>query len=252
MRTRAPAAAVLLAALGLGATGCGAGGDPATVLDVHAAASLTGTFTELAEQFEAQHPGVEVSLSFAGSSTLVQQLTEGAPADVLATADERSMAGAVAAGLVDGEPEVFATNVLTVVVPAGNPAGVASFRELAEPGVQVVVCAPQVPCGAATSRILGSTGLHLRPASEESKVTDVLGKVASGEADAGIVYVTDAAGSDDVEAVAIPAEDNTATSYLVAVLADSSVPVQARRYVDAVLTDAATDGHLREAGFGAP
>ena len=102
MRTRAPAAAVLLAALGLGATGCGAGGDPATVLDVHAAASLTGTFTELAEQFEAQHPGVEVSLSFAGSSTLVQQLTEGAPADVLATADERSMAGAVAAGLVDG------------------------------------------------------------------------------------------------------------------------------------------------------
>ncbi|MFE7629316.1 molybdate ABC transporter substrate-binding protein, partial [Kocuria sp. NPDC057446] len=189
---------VLLAALGVGATGCGdGGGAPGTVLDVHAAASLRDAFTELAGQFEAQHPEVEVSLSFAGSSTLVQQLAEGAPGDVLATADERSMAGAVAAGLVAGEPEVFASNVLTVVVPAGNPAGVRSFRDLAEPGVQVVVCAPQVPCGAAAEQVEEASGVRLSPVSEEGAVTDVLGKVTSGQADAGLVYATDARAAGD-------------------------------------------------------
>lgn len=252
MRTRAPAAAVLLAALGLGATGCGAGGDPATVLDVHAAASLTGTFTELAEQFEAQHPGIEVSLSFAGSSTLVQQLTEGAPADVLATADERSMAGAVAAGLVDGEPEVFATNVLTVVVPAGNPAGVASFRELAEPGVQVVVCAPQVPCGAAGERVQEFSGVRLSPVSEEGSVTDVLGKVASGQADAGVVYRTDVTSAgDQVEEIEIPDADRAVNRYPISVLTDSEDQDLAQEFSDFVRSDTGRE-RLEQEGFGAP
>ncbi|WIG17759.1 molybdate ABC transporter substrate-binding protein [Kocuria rosea] len=252
MRTRAPASAVLLAALGLGATGCGTGGDPATVLDVHAAASLTGTFTELAERFEAQHPGVEVSLSFAGSSTLVQQLTEGAPADVLATADERSMAGAVAAGLVDGEPEVFATNVLTVVVPAGNPAGVASFRDLAEPGVQVVVCAPQVPCGAARERVQEFSGVRLSPVSEEGSVTDVLGKVVSGQADAGLVYATDARSAGDaVEVVEVPQAAQAVTRSPVAALADSEEPELARQFTELVAGDRGREV-LAGAGFGAP
>lgn len=223
-----------------------------TTLTVFAAASLKRPLDAIAAGFEQEHDGVDVVLSYAGSSDLVAQLREGAEADVLLTADEATMERAVSAGLVEGEPTAFATNTMTIIVPTGNPGAVTTLTDLIGDGLDVVVCAPQVPCGAATSRILGSTGLHLRPASEESKVTDVLGKVASGEADAGIVYVTDAAGSDDVEAVAIPAEDNTATNYLVAVLADSSVPVQARRYVDAVLTDAATDGHLREVGFGAP
>jgi molybdate transport system substrate-binding protein len=252
VRARASAAAVLLAALGLGATGCGAGGDPATVLDVHAAASLTGTFTELAEQFEAQHPGVEVSLSFAGSSTLVQQLTEGAPADVLATADERSMAGAVAAGLVDGEPEIFATNVLTVVVPAGNPAGVASFRDLAEPGVQVVVCAPQVPCGAAGERVQEFSGVRLSPVSEEGSVADVLGKVVSGQADAGLVYATDARSAGDaVEVVEVPQAAQAVNRSPVAALADSDEPELARQFTELVAGDRGREV-LAGAGFGAP
>lgn len=247
----ARASAVLLAALGLGATGCGAG-DPATVLDVHAAASLTEAFTELAGQFEAQHPGVEVSLSFAGSSTLVQQLTEGAPADVLATADERSMAGAVDAGLVDGEPVVFATNVLTVVVPAGNPAGVGSFRDLADPGVQVVVCAPQVPCGTATERIEEASGVRLSPVSEEGSVTDVLGKVASGQADAGLVYTTDARSAGDaVEAVGIPQASRAVNRSPVAALADSDEPELARQFTQLVAGDRGREV-LAGAGFGAP
>ncbi|GAA1770545.1 molybdate ABC transporter substrate-binding protein [Kocuria aegyptia] len=245
--------AVLLAALGLGATGCGAGGDaPTTVLDVHAAASLTDTFTELAGQFEAEHPGVEVSLNFAGSSTLVQQLTAGAPADVLATADERSMAGAVDAGLVDGEPEVFATNVLTVVVPAGNPAGVGSFRDLADPGVQVVVCAPQVPCGAATERVEEASGVRLSPVSEEGSVTDVLGKVTSGQADAGLVYTTDARSAGDaVEVVEIPQASRAVNRLSVAALADADETGPARQFAELVAGDRGREV-LSAAGFGAP
>ncbi|MFF0989796.1 molybdate ABC transporter substrate-binding protein [Kocuria nitroreducens] len=249
----ARASAVLLAALGLGAAGCGAGGGaPATVLDVHAAASLTDVFTELAGQFEAQHPGVEVSLSFAGSSTLVQQLTEGAPADVLATADERSMAGAVDADLVDGEPEVFATNVLTVVAPAGNPAGVGSFRDLADPGVQVVVCAPQVPCGAATERIEEAAGVRLSPVSEEGSVTDVLGKVTSGQADAGLVYTTDARSAGDaVEVVGIPQAPRAVNRLSVAALADADETETARQFTELVAGERGREV-LAGAGFGAP
>jgi molybdate transport system substrate-binding protein len=244
---------VLLAALGLGATGCGTGGgDPATVLDVHAAASLTDTFTELAGQFEAQHPGVEVSLSFAGSSTLVQQLTAGAPADVLATADERSMAGAVDAGLVDGAPEVFATNVLTVVVPADDPAGVGSFRDLAGPGVQVVVCAPQVPCGAATERVEEAAGVRLSPVSEEGSVTDVLGKVTSGQADAGLVYATDARSAGDaVGVVEVPQASRAVNRLSVAALADSDETELARQFAELVAGDRGREV-LAAAGFGAP
>ncbi len=246
------ASAVLLAALGLAVTGCGSGDAPATVLDVHAAASLTDTFTGLAEQFETQHPGVEVSLSFAGSSTLVQQLTEGAPADVLATADERSMAGAVDAGLVAGEPEVFATNVLTVVVPAANPAGVGTFRDLTDPGVQVVVCAPQVPCGAATERVEEASGVRLSPVSEEGSVTDVLGKVVSGQADAGLVYATDARSAGDaVEVVGIPRASRAVNRLSVAALADSDETELARQFAELVAGDRGREV-LAGAGFGAP
>lgn len=257
MRSRASVLAVLLTCLGLGVTGCGsgspvAGGGPATVLDVHAAASLTDTFTELAERFEAQHPGVEVSLNFAGSSALVQQLSAGAPADVLATADERSMAGAVDAGLVDGEPEVFATNVLTVVVPADNPAGVGSLRDLADPGVQVVVCAPQVPCGAATERVEETSGVRLSPVSEEGSVTGVLGKVVSGQADAGLVYATDARSAGDaVEVVEVPRASRAVNRLSVAALADSDATEPARQFLELVAGEPGREV-LAGAGFGAP
>lgn len=252
MRARTTAV-VLLAALGLGATGCAdGGGAPATVLDVHAAASLTDAFTELAELFEAQHPGVEVSLNFAGSSALVQQLTAGASADVLATADERSMAGAVGAGLVEGEPEIFATNVLTVVVPADNPAGVSSFRDLADPGVQAVVCAPQVPCGAAAERLEDATGVRLSPVSEEGSVTGVLGKVVSGQADAGLVYATDARSAGDaVEVVEVPLASRAVNRLSVAALADSDATEAARQFAELVAGDRGREV-LAAAGFGAP
>ncbi len=248
-------AAVLLGVLGLGAAGCGAAvpADGAgTVLTVHAAASLTDTFTVLAEQFEAEHPEVEVSLNFAGSSALVQQLTAGAPADVLATADERSMAGAVDAGLVEGGPEVFATNVLTAVVPAGDPAGIGSFRAMAEPGVQVVVCAPQVPCGAATERVEEASGVRLSPVSEEGSVTDVLGKVVSGQADAGLVYATDARSAGDaVEVLEVPEAARAVNRYPAAVLADAAEPAAARQFLELVTGERGREA-LAAAGFGAP
>jgi len=191
-------------------------------------------------------------LSFAGSSTLVQQLTEGAPADVLATADERSMAGAVDAGLVAGEPEVFATNVLTVVVPAANPAGVGTFRDLADPGVQVVVCAPQVPCGAATERVEEASGVRLSPVSEEGSVTDVLGKVVSGQADAGLVYTTDARSAGDaVEVVEVLQAPRAVNRLPVAALADSDQTALARQFTELVAGDRGREV-LAGAGFGAP
>ncbi len=194
------------AVVALSLAGCaGAGGEapasePATAttpalegsITVFAAASLKATFTELADEFEAANPGVTVELNFAGSSDLVTQITEGAPADVFASADEKNMAKLTDAGLADADAPVdFATNVLEIAVPPGNPAGIETFADLADPDVKTVVCAPEVPCGAATVEVEEATGVTLAPVSEESSVTDVLGKVTSGEADAGLVYVTD-------------------------------------------------------------
>ncbi|HCB56736.1 MAG TPA: molybdate ABC transporter substrate-binding protein, partial [Arthrobacter bacterium] len=132
-----------------------------------------------------------VTLNFAGSSDLVTQITQGAPADVFASADTKNMTKLSDAKLIDGTASNFATNVLEIAVPPSNPASISSFADLAKPGVKVVVCAPQVPCGAATETIEKATGTTLTPVSEESSVTDVLGKVTSQEADAGLVYVTD-------------------------------------------------------------
>ena len=255
---RARSSVVVLAILGLGLAGCGDGspaaGDDgaATVLDVYAAASLNDTFTQLAEDFEAGHPGVEVALNFAGSSALVQQLTEGASADVLATADERTMARAVDAALVEGEPEVFATNLLAVVVPADDPAGVTSLHDLEDPGVQTVVCAPQVPCGAAIAQVTEAAGVSLSPVSEEGSVTDVLGKVTSGQADAGLVYATDARSAGDaVRTVGIPEADRAVNRYPLAVLTGSDEQELARQFAELVTGGTGRDV-LAGAGFGAP
>jgi molybdate transport system substrate-binding protein len=186
---------------GTGADGTGAGtaGSPTGSVRVFAAASLTGAFTELATRFEAENPGAAVSLTFAGSADLISQITEGAPADVIATADLSTMARLADDGLLDGaDPVVFATNILEIAVPPENPAGIRSLADLDAPGLNLVVCAPQVPCGAATVAVAEAAGIRLAPVSEENSVTDVLGKVRSGEADAGLVYRTDvaAAGAD--------------------------------------------------------
>ena len=164
---------------------------------VFAAASLKQTFTEIGEQFKTDNPGASVEFSFAGSSDLVTQLTQGAKADVFASADTNNMDKAAEAGLLAGDPVNFASNTLTIAVAPGNPKRIASFKDLTQQGLNVVVCAPQVPCGSATQRVEQATGVKLNPVSEESSVTDVLNKVTTGEADAGLVYVTDVKGAGD-------------------------------------------------------
>ena len=235
------------------ATGSPSTGAPVTgTVTVFAAASLTKTFAELGSRFEAAHPGAKVTFSFAGSSDLVSQLTAGAPADVFASADEANMTKAVKGAVIDGTPTDFATNVLAIAVPPGNPARVKSFADLASPSVKTVVCAPQVPCGAATAAVEKSAGVTLHPVSQESSVTDVLGKVRSGEADAGIVYRTDVKGAGAaVQSVPFPEAATTVNVYPIATVVHAPNPGGAAAFVAFV---AGPDGRkaLAAAGFGAP
>lgn len=221
-------------------------------LTVFAAASLKATFTELGATFEAEHPGTTVAFNFAGSSDLVTQLVQGAPADVFASADEKNMTRAVDAGVVTGEPVDFAANTLTIVTQPGNPRGIASFADLAEAGTAVVVCAPQVPCGAATEKVEEAAGIALTPVSEESAVTDVLGKVTSGQADAGLVYVTDAKGAGDaVTVVPFPEADGAVNTYPITVVEGAADPEAARAFVELVTGPKGRDV-LAAAGFAPP
>ncbi|WP_310114290.1 molybdate ABC transporter substrate-binding protein [Pseudarthrobacter oxydans] len=225
-------------------------GSGSSTLTVFAAASLKSSFTELAERFEVENPGTTVTLSFAGSADLATQLSQGAPADVFASADSGTMAKVQEAGLVDGGPRDFATNTLAIAVPPGNPAGIRSFADLAKTGIKLVACAPQVPCGAAAARVADSTGTVLSPVSEENSVTDVLGKVISGEADAGLVYVTDvrSAGA-RVEGIPFPEAAAAVNPYPAAVLAGSRNKAAAGRFLDLL---AGPEGQevLAAAGFG--
>ena len=219
---------------------------------VFAAASLKKTFTAIGEQFKTDNPGASVEFSFAGSSDLVTQLTQGAPADVFASADTKNMDKAAQAGLLAGDPVNFASNTLTIAVAPGNPKKIASFKDLTQHGLNVVVCAPQVPCGSATQKVEQATGVTLNPVSEESSVTDVLNKVTTGEADAGIVYVTDAIGAGDkVAAVAFPEAAGAVNTYPIAVLKGSKNPELARKFVDLVTSEAGQKA-LNAAGFAKP
>ena len=221
-------------------------------LTVFAAASLRSMFEEIGQDFTEQYPDATVRFSFGGSSDLVAQLTSGAPGDVFASADETNMTKAIDAGLIEGDPVNFASNTLTIVTPAGNPGNVQSFADLANPDVSVVVCAPPVPCGAATNRIEEATGVDITPVSEESSVTDVLGKITSGQADAGLVYVTDASGAGDaVDVVSFPESSDAVNVYPIGTLADSPNPAAAEAFVELVTGDVG-QGVLAEAGFSAP
>lgn len=221
-------------------------------LTVFAAASLTDTFTQLGEQFEADNEGVSVEFNFAGSSDLVAQIQSGSPADVFASADEKNMTKATDDDLVDGAPQLFAANTLQIVTPPGNPKGIESFDDLAGDDVTLVICAPEVPCGAATKTVEENTGVTLSPASEESAVTDVLAKVTSGEADAGLVYITDAVGAGDaVESISFPEAAEAVNDYPIATLANSEHGDIAQRFVDFVLSDEGQEV-LGEAGFVRP
>jgi molybdate transport system substrate-binding protein len=219
---------------------------------VFAAASLKKTFTDIGEQFKTENPGASVEFSFAGSSDLVTQLTQGAPADVFASADTKNMDKAAQAGLLAGDPVNFASNTLTIAVAPGNPKKIASFKDLTQQGLNVVVCAPQVPCGSATQKVEQATGVTLNPVSEESSVTDVLNKVTTGEADAGIVYVTDAIGAGDkVAEVAFPEAVGAVNTYPIAALKGSKNPELARKFIDLV-TGEAGQKVLTAAGFAKP
>ncbi|NBH06895.1 molybdate ABC transporter substrate-binding protein [Amycolatopsis sp. SID8362] len=227
----------------------GSGNAGGGTLTVFAAASLTESFTALGKEFEAQHSGVTVKFSFAGSSTLVQQLTNGAKADVFASADQATMDKANQGGVIDGQATVFATNKLAIAVAPGNPKGIKSFADLNKAGLNVVTCAPQVPCGAAAKKAEQDTGVTLKPKSEESDVKQVLNKVASGDADAGLVYVTDAtSAAGKVEKVDFPEAAQAVNSYPIAAVKGGQAEL-AHQFEEFVL---GTEGknELTKAGFG--
>ncbi|MGE5698429.1 MAG: molybdate ABC transporter substrate-binding protein [Candidatus Sericytochromatia bacterium] len=232
--------------------GCGTQGPASDKIVVFAAASLKMSFTEIGERFKTDNPSASVEFSFAGSSDLATQLSQGAYADVFASADSNNMTKAADAGLVAGDPVNFASNTLTIAVPPGNPENIASFRDLAKPGLNVVVCAPAVPCGSATAKVEQDTGARLKPVSEESSVTDVLNKVVTGQADAGLVYVTDAlAAGDKVTSVPFPESAGAVNTYPIAVLKQSKHPELARTLVDLVTSEAGRQ-ILSAAGFSNP
>lgn len=244
------------AALALALSACGSdsdsadGGDGESVtLNVAAAASLTEPFEELGEAFEEDNDGVTVEFQFAGSSDLASQIENGADLDVFASADEANMDKV---GDAATDPTIFATNTLTIVTEPGNPKKITGLKDLEKEDLQVVVCAPQVPCGAATETLTKQQRVTLDPASEESKVTDVLTKVSSGEADAGLVYVTDATGAgDDVEAVEPEGADEVVNRYPITTLTDSDQSDEAKAFVE-FITGPEGQKVLGDKGFGAP
>ncbi|NNM46872.1 molybdate ABC transporter substrate-binding protein [Knoellia koreensis] len=228
------------------------GGEPKGDLTVFAAASLKKTFTQIGSRFEQDHPGTKVTFNFAGSSDLVAQLQQGAPADVFASADEKNMAKATGDSLTAAAPVDFASNTLEIAVPPGNPAKIATLADLTRPGVKVVVCAPEVPCGSAATKVETAAAIDLKPVSEEQNVTDVLGKVIAGEADAGLVYVTDVKGAGDkVEGIEFPQSSAAVNVYPIATLKGAQNKALADAFVAAV-TSASGQGVLADAGFGKP
>ncbi len=215
---------------------------------VFAAASLTDAFGELAAAFETAHPGVAVTLNFAASSALREQIVAGAPADVFASASTSDMDQLDDAGAVAGEVQAFARNRMTIAVPAGNPAGITGLGDFATSDLLIGLCAAEVPCGKYGARALESAGITPSVDTYEPDVRSLLTKIAAGELDAGIVYVTDvAAGGGEVDAVALPEENAVEATYPIAVLADAPNPEAAAEFTAFVLS---AQGQEILAGFG--
>lgn len=251
MTTSRSRLAALVATTGLLAALASCGQNTAeTELTVLAAASLTNAFGELRADYQRRHPDVTLRFSFAGSQQLAAQVREGSPADVIATADEPTMAG------IDdyvGEPAAFASNRLTIAVPKGNPKNVRELADLADPDVRVVLAGPTVPVGRYARQILNRADVTVRPKSEPTDVRQVLTPLRLGEADAGIVYVTDVVeiGGKKLTAVPIPARQNTIATYPVATVADAAHPAAAKSLARWLRSERATDV-LTEHGFGKP
>ena len=250
------AVAGALAACGDDADGGGddpsPGGDLDGTLTVFAAASLTDAFDEVGAAFEADNPGVTVELNYAGSSALRDQILGGAPADVFAAANTSTMDAVVEGGAAEGEPEVFVTNELAIAVPAGNEAGVEGLDAFGDESLLVGLCAPEVPCGELGREALADAGVTPAPDTEEADVRSLLTKVASGELDAGLVYVTDVrAAGDDVEGIEVPDEDDVVAAYPIAPLSEAPNADAAAAFVEFVLGDEGQD-ILASYGFGPP
>lgn len=240
----------------VGLTGCSrpAPSPPLTsgTIVVFAAASLRTTFTQLGEQFKTDNPGAKVDFEFGGSSALATTLTRGGTADVFASADTSQMDVVAKAGLLAGDPVRFAANTLVIVTAPGNPKKIAGFADLTKPGISVVVCQQPVPCGSATRRIETAAGVALNPVSAEPSVADVLNKITSGQADAGLVYVTDALNvGDKVTMVTFPEASSAVNVYPIAVLKGAPQPALAHRFVELV-TGATGQKILAQAGFAQP
>ena len=233
--------------------GCG-GGTSANAGDeqllVSAAASLTEVFTAIGASYEAAHPGVDVVFNFAGSSALREQALEGAPVDVFASADRSNVALLEEDGLVDDEPAVFATNRLELAVPPGNPAAVSALADLGRDELLVGLCAAGVPCGDLARSVLAAGDVEARADTEEPNVTALVTKVAAGELDVALVYVTDIANNDAIDGVPIPEGLALATEYTIAVLAADDA-AQAGSFAEFILS-AEGQAILAEHGFGAP
>ena len=250
-RSRVRLAAALAAAV-LTLAGCGGGGgsDAASPgeIRVFAAASLTAAFSQLGQDFTAAN-GTRMTFNFAGSQALATQIRQAAPADVFASADLANMDKVK--DLV-GTPRNFASNRLQIVVETGNPKGVTGLGDLAASDLKVVLAAPEVPAGRYAAEVLAKAGVTVRPVSQEDNVKAVVTKVALGEADAGIVYVTDVtAGGDRVEGVDLPEDQNVTATYPIATVEASKAPGQAQAFVDLVLS-AAGRRVLEQHGFLPP
>src|SRR5246127_2647214 len=219
---------------------------------VFAAASLKPAFTQISQQFKTDNPGSGVDFDFGGSSELATQLTQGATADVFASADTAQMDTVTKAGLLAGNPTNFASNTLVIVTAPANPKNIGSFADLAKPGLSVVICQKPVPCGSATQRIEDKTRVRLNPVSEELSVTDVLNKVTTGQADAGLVYVTDAKNAGDkVTTVNFPEAAGAVNVYPIGVLKKAPKATLAQKFVALVTSDAG-EQILAQSGFAKP
>lgn len=241
---RAPAIGLaVIAAL----AGCSTQGAEHASVTVFAAASLTESFERIAGEFEQAHPGIDVVLNLGGSSGLAAQIVAGAPADVFASASPETMQLVVDEGMASA-PQTFATNTLGLVVPPGNPGAVAGLADLADPDLIVVLCAPEVPCGAAAAHVLDAAGVSASVDSFEQDVRAVLTKVVLGEADAGLVYATDVRAAGDAVA-SVPVDvAQEAVAYSLATLNGSPAATAFSEWV----LSARGQAVLREAGFGAP
>jgi molybdate transport system substrate-binding protein len=220
-------------------------------ITVFAAASLTGSFTQLGKQFEAAHKGDTVKFSFGPSSGLATEITSGAPADVFASAAPANMQQVFSAGDASS-PQNFAKNKAEVAVPPNNPGKVTTAKDLAKKSVKVALCQPQVPCGVVASDVFKNLGIKVKPVTLQPDVKSVLTQVETGNVDAGMVYVTDvkAAGS-KVKGVTIPASDNATTLYPIATISSSKHKSIAQAFVSYVLSPTGQQV-LATAGFEKP